>query len=202
MRDNAVTLLVGGRGRRKTTYIKDVIWKLRDKRRIVVVDTFDSPVWRHLGTIVAGQALNQEMADYKIPTISINQLSETKPGVYRIFNSDTNLMLQEIQRRCSNCLVILEDATRFIEGNITQELKKFVLDTKQINVDMIMVFHALKLVPSKLSMFSDFLVLFKTQELWNSDLGNRFPQPGVMDEFLKLKEDKDEFKKVTIDLRA
>ena len=142
------------------------------------------------------------MADYKVQDITIDDLQSKDKGVYRIFSTDTSTLIQEIQRRCTNCLVIIEDATRFIEGNITPELKKFVLDTKQINVDLIMVFHALKLVPPKLSMFSDFLTLFKTQEKWNGDLNNRFPQPGVMEAFMKLQQDRDEFKKVMIDLRA
>lgn len=202
MRDNTVTLLVGGRGRRKTTYIKEVIWKLKDKKRILIVDTFASPVWEHCGTIVNGVAINQEMADYKIQTINFDQLGNQGKGIFRVFSSDTNEMLAQVQKKCTNQLVVLEDATRFLEGQITPELKRFVLDTKQINVDMIMVFHALKLVPPKLSMFSDYLVLFKTQENWGSSLNERFPQPSVQETFFKVKSDPNEFVKKMCDLRA
>lgn len=201
-RDNIVGLIIGGRGRRKTTYTKNLIWGLRDKRRIFIVDTFDNPVWRNMGMIVNGSPLDPERTEYPIPIIEADQLYEEDPGIFRIFSSDTDEMLTNIQTRCRNCMVIVEDANRFLESNLDASMRSLILDTKQTNVDLFFIFHSLSDTPPKLCRWSDILTLFKTQERWNSSLQTKFPNPIIERTFQSVASSKDEFIYKSVSLRG
>lgn len=201
-RDNIVSLIVGGRGRRKTSLLKETLWAKAATSSIVIVDTFDNPVWRDMGIYVNGNPLNQSMAAYKIPIINADQLYKIDRGIKRIFNSDTDELLNQVQTRCRNTTVVIEDATRFLEGNLSEDVKRFVLDTKQTNVDLIMVFHSLTDTPPKLGRWSDYLTLFKTQEQWTSGVANKFSNPAVEKIFNQVNQAPDPFIHRTVCLRA
>lgn len=201
-RDNIVSLIVGGRGRRKTSYVKNVLWPLRNDRRIIIVDTFDNPVWHHMSPTVDDKPLIPERGEYKIPIIREDDLLDKTKGIFRIFSSNTDDLLSEIQLKCRNCTVLIEDATRFLEGNLDESVKRFVLDTKQTNIDLLMVFHSLSDTPPKLGRWSDYLTLFKTQEEFDSTIKKKFSNPQVKVLFDKIAASKDPFVNGTVCLRA
>jgi hypothetical protein len=201
-RDNIVGLIIGGRGRRKTTFVKDLIWKIKDKRRIVIVDTFDNSVWRNMGTVVNGKPLIQERAEYAIPVIDADQLYDDHKGIFRIYSSEVDEMLTMIQERCRNTMVIVEDANRFLESNLDASMRSLILDTKQTNVDLFFVFHSLRDTPPRLCRWADTLTLFKTQEKWNSSLENKFPNPAVEALFKNVADSNNEFVNKTCSLRG
>ncbi|MDD5006520.1 MAG: hypothetical protein PHS33_08505 [Candidatus Omnitrophica bacterium] len=168
-RVNLITLVVGDRGTGKTTYVKgsrdlkingllDTYQKAGS--RALVVDTFDNPIWRD------------------VPVITPEQI-QTFAGLARIFSSDTSSLMKLIEQRLYNSVLIFEDATKFLRRWLDDSTRKFVLDSKQKNLDIYFLFHYLGAVPPDLARISDYIVLFKTNEGFNSYLKNKFPNPAI-----------------------
>lgn len=175
--------MVGGRGSGKTDFVKNLIYPLTKKRYIC--DTFDNPAWRTYKT-----HLHPERSGEIIPIIDLEDVIEDATEgteTFRIANSDTDAIFDTIEKDVWNALVVVEDATRFISRQVSSEVRKFVLDTKQRNLDLIFVFHSLTDVPPDLIRWSDYLTLFKTNEAWNSTLRNKFPHQGIERTFHKVR---------------
>jgi hypothetical protein len=202
-RDNIATIVAGGRGVRKTSYLKDLIWPLRDSRRIIIVDTFDSDVWKTMGAWnkETQKWIDEERFEYKIPIITPDDLYDDSFGIYRIFSSDTEELLCLIQERNRNCYTIIDDGGRFFDEQLPRSAKKFVLNTKQINVDLTIVFHSLSEVPPKLARWCDVLTLFKTQENWSPTIYNKFTTSKVQKLFEYVQASRDPFIKKSVMLR-
>lgn len=159
---NKVTVLAGGRGTGKTDWLKDRIRATKQARpdlSVLVVDTFDNPRWRNMDT-------HQYKGTPSIPIIPVDKLGRWKGGtIARTADSDIPKQLAVIESKLMNCLLILEDATRYIgNGRLSDSQRKFVLDSKQKNIDIIFVFHLFKKIPDDLLGFSDVLTMFKTSD--------------------------------------
>lgn len=167
-RTNVVILVVGNRGTGKTDYLKNLA--LRHPQNTIVIDTFENPAWRNMKTWNHPDAASAEVISLTEAQIRTNQMH----GKYRrYFSSRTANTMQLLDRFIYNHLVILEDATKYIGSKLTEDEKRFVLDSKQKNNDMIFTFHSLWDVPRDLIRVSDILVLFKTQEAMDSSLKNK-----------------------------
>lgn len=159
MRTNKVILIAGTRGTGKTDYVKNLLAKMKGTfPKCLVVDTFDNPVWLDLST-----------HDHKdrmelVPIIQMEQLNRWKKGIARIYHSNTNLLVEEIEKTVKNTFVVFEDATRYIGSRLSDQMRRFVLDSKQKNTDLVFIFHNLTAIPPELVRVSDILVLFKTNE--------------------------------------
>lgn len=159
MRTNKVILIAGTRGTGKTDFVKNLLAQMESVfSKCLVVDTFDNPVWLDLSTHDHPERMKL------VPVINSEQLPRLKKGTARIFNSDTNGLVAEIERTVRNTFVVFEDATRYIGSRLTDEMRRFVLDSKQKNTDLVFVFHNLTAIPPELVRISDILVLFKTNE--------------------------------------
>lgn len=190
MRSNVVILVVGTRDVGKTTYfagsekdnIKGIVPSYLQKgKRVLVIDTMDHHAWR-----IA-------------QTININQL-ETFTGLKRIYTSRTNELLDIIQDKLFNSVLIIEDATRFIEGNMANSIKKFVLESKHRNLDIYFMFHMLRKVPPLLAGVSDYLLLFKTRDKY-SKIAEKFDSEHFEQAFYEVKNHPSFFYKKLIDLK-
>lgn len=192
IRINKVALIIGGRGQGKTDFIKNVIFPL-NKRRIIC-DTFDSPVWRNYYTFI-----HPERESEKIEMIDFDRVKENDPGTFRLISSDTDRIFQTIEKEAWNSLVVIEDATRFISKNVDSNVRKFVLDTKQRNLDLIFVFHSLSDVPPDLIRWSDTLTLFKTNENFTSYMRTKIPNQSIEKAFNRVKE-MPQYSQITINI--
>ncbi len=190
-RVNIVMIVAGRRGCGKTTFLKgdkeikkegiiQHYLKADPNRKILIIDTFDSPVWRD------------------VPEITTAKMSTWKKGVYRLVSSDVDMLMMAIDRLCFNTVVIFEDARRFVGRTLTKSQIKFVLDSKQKNTDLIFVFHALMDVPFDLVRYGDYITLFHTGEVWNSYLKNKFPNQELERTFAKVNSSKDQYFNETI----
>lgn len=182
-RINQVIIIVGDRGTGKTTYLKGdpsiqipgILYSIQQKdpeKKILVVDTFDNPVWRHF------------------KAIQPHELHKWKTGPVRCWSSDTNLLLDLISKVIYNAVVIFEDATKFIPSRLTKETKQFILDSKQKNLDIFFIFHYLMAIPNDLSRISDIMVIFKTKEIFTQSLRAKFPNPAIEQTFLQVQKHK------------
>jgi hypothetical protein len=165
-------IIVGDRGTGKTTFIKGdsslgipgrlaIYRRTNPSAKILIVDTFDNPVWR------------------EYPILQAHQIRSWKTGTARLFGSDTDFLMQVISTELMNAVLIFEDATKFIPSKLTKPVKNFILDSKQKNLDIWFIFHYLMAVPNDLSRISDWIVLFKTNESWSASLTSKFPNPVI-----------------------
>lgn len=180
-RTNKVTIIVGGRNQGKTDFVKNLLYPNRSNR-IIIGDTFDNPPWRNWKTHD-----HPEREAETLPIVSAENFLSNSDPVIRLADSDTNAIFDHIQFNVMNASVVLEDATRFIDSNVPDSVKNFVLDTKQKNIDLFFVFHSLSDVPPKLVRWSDYLTLFKTNENFNSYLRQKFPNQAIEAAFNRVK---------------
>lgn len=148
MRTNLVSLVLGNRGTGKTYYIKNLIEayaKAHPDKKILIVDTLDHPAYRIIASI--------EIKD--LPAWK-------KPSVYRIYGSNTQEIIESIQENICNCLIIYEDASKYIGKMMDTHVRYMIFDSKQKNNDLIFLFHGFMATPPELFRISDTITLFKT----------------------------------------
>ena len=149
-RINLVSIFSGKRGTGKTWFFLktflSIYRKFNPKKRIVIIDTIDHPMYRH------------------IPQIKSEMLSRWKRpgGVYRIFGEDPDVMLENVEKYLRNALVVFEDASKYINANLQDSVRRSVLDSKQKNLDMLFMFHGFSYIPPKLLRISDEITIFKS----------------------------------------
>ena len=145
---NLVTAILGKRGCGKTTYTLALIDKYRQShpdKRILIMDTLDHPAYGY------------------IPTMTPDMMGRwIRPTTYRMYGSNTDEMLAAIANDLKNALVIFEDASKYIRKNLQPEVRAFVLDSKQKNLDLLFLFHGFSFVPPELFRVLDMITIFKT----------------------------------------
>ncbi|NJK98341.1 MAG: hypothetical protein HC905_28555 [Bacteroidales bacterium] len=193
-RVNYITLIIGTRGTGKTTFVKGLeklkiegvidVYKDRDpKQKILIVDLFDNPVWN------------------EVPTISIEKLSRWKSGTYRIFHNNSNELMTILNRYCYNTVIFFEDATKYVQNSLDENLRRLLIDSKQKNLVMFFfAFNYLMAVPPQLVRISDFLVLFKTNESFSASLRNKYTHPDIEKAFKEVGQAKSFFYNKTVAL--
>jgi hypothetical protein len=158
MRTNSICIYVGKRGSGKTDFVKNMI-DFFPQPKTLIVDTFDNPVWRNMKTYS-----HPEWETRIVPVMPIEKLHLHKSGLYRVFHSDTDFLQFQIQQHCMNTAILFEDSTRYFPLNLSRTQKNYLLNSKQTNCDIHLVFHTLSQVPPELIKYADFLILFKTGE--------------------------------------
>lgn len=177
-RQNQVILIVGQRGSGKTDTTKNLLFPLQKTfPKIIVFDEFDSDVWHTFETWN-----NPDRISIPIPKITTEQFKVLKRGVARIIaeKEDLNEYFELFRTYARNTVLVLEDASRYLEGNLPPMLKRIVFDTKQTNVDSFMVFHSLADVPPKLARNCNFLILHKTAD---TSVPEKFKMKNVIEAF-------------------
>lgn len=148
MRINKVTAILGRRGTGKTVYTRKLIdsyTKALPYQKVLILDTLDHPAYKD------------------IPAITISQLKRwNKPAVYRLYGSNTDEILKEVANNLTNALLILEDASKYIRRQLSDDVRSFIFDSKQKNLDIVFLFHGFMSAPDELFRVIDNLVLFKT----------------------------------------
>jgi hypothetical protein len=114
------------------------------------VDTLDHPDYRSEG--------------YKI--IDVKTLNRWKGGVYRIITSPVRIGedVAYMNRYLSNCLIIFEDATKYLRTDTPKSVFEFIYDTKQRNIDVIFQYHGFKKILPEMLDNANYLTLFKLNE--------------------------------------
>lgn len=193
---NKVITVVGARNKGKTTLLKERVIKPSTLPTTLIVDTFDTPVWRTMHTHISPNG-----AETVIPFVAPEELKGfDKPGIFRTYSSDPDELFSIIQRYCSNMLLIFEDATRYFDGQskLPKDVRAFILDSKQKNINVVFVFHALIDVPRDIIKYGDFIVLLKTQD---PEVPTKWKAlPDVAKAYEALKEHPDNYISVTLQI--
>ena len=145
---NKVSLVLGNRGTGKTYFTRELISKYRAShslQKILIMDTLDHPSYSDIAPIES------------------NMLSRwSGGGTYRIFKGNPDVNLDAIQRNLKNALIVFEDAGKYIRKNLQLDVRQFVIDSKQKNLDLIFIFHGFAATPPELIRYSDIITMFRT----------------------------------------
>lgn len=194
VRTNKASIIVGGRGTGKTTFLKDIV-RLSHLPKKLIVELFHNPVWHTM------ESYNYPQGKYeKIPVVPLdeNVLKRWKKGTAFTYSNDEEELFRVIESSVRNAFVLFEDATKYMEGRLTREQKRFVVDCKQKNVDVIFVFHSLGAVPPKLIALCDSITLFKTND---GRLKSAYdPWPELQNKVDYLRNHPNRYENITIEL--
>lgn len=193
MASNVVSLVAGGRGTGKTDKIKNDVISPSPLPKKLIVDTFDSQIWRNMKTYS-----NPFGEQIQIPIMKIEDLDVWRNGLYRIVSSDSDLVFNEIDEHLQNALVVFEDATKYIGKSLSKSTKKFIYDSKQKNLNLVFVFHSLASIPPDLVRAADTLTIFKTNE--GRPSLTKYPFPDIPTAMQIVRESSNHFENVTIRL--
>jgi len=167
-RVNIVGVIVGGRGTGKTTYLKDKIQKASKLPKTVVIDTFPHPSYSEF----------QQIPGEKLRIL--------KKGKKRVVGSNTEENIKLVDKYLTNSLLVFEDCTKYIKSNLQDSVRNLLIDSKQKNLDIILMYHSLGQVPPDIFRLSDFIVLFKTGEQWDNSWKKIPNAHKVKDAFIEV----------------
>lgn len=174
-------------GRRKTgkTYFsQNTLIANTSLPKVLIVDTLDHPSWRHIP---------------EFPALTENNLKNFTKGTYRIFREDPDEVLEMLSKYANNCLLIFEDATKYLEPKLQPDAKRLMVDSKQRNNDICFMFHDWGFCPKDIWRFADLLTIKHT----NTSPASRKSSMGAYEvihaAYLKVKAQKDNpFAEITI----
>ena len=159
MRTNLISLIVGGRGVGKTTYLKDIISKYPKSKKILIIDTLDHPAYQEF------EIIKQDSSVLK------RWRKGTKRIIFNNFSECLNLLNQDLR----NALLICEDATKYTGSTLQEDFRKLIYDSKQKNIDIVFMFHLVSSVPPELIKNCNTITFFKVYEdisIYKSKLPN------------------------------
>ena len=148
IRNNLIYSILGRRGSGKSYFtIKQVLagyTRQHPEQRILIVDKIDHKDYRH------------------IQRISTEMLKRWRGGgIYRIYGESIPVVFEAINKYVRNTLVLFEDATRFFDGRTPDDVKDFLFDSKQKNIDLVFQFHGFSLIPPVILRNTELLTIFK-----------------------------------------
>lgn len=175
--------MVGRRATGKSTYLKESAegFAKRTGKRALIIDVNNSPAYSHLPLLSESEFLawrgnsSIRVARFYLP-------------------KQMNRMLNLIEERFVNGLLILEDCTKYISANPPEQIKSLLVDNRMKNVDLFFTFHALYQVPPFFWTLTDILILKKTQETLDASDRKRYPNfIELQKAFAKVQSSKNEY---------
>lgn len=174
-------IVVGQKGVGKSTYLAKLAAKYDRSLKVLIIDVNGSPAYR----------------DYE--RIEPYQIKGVKRGIVKLMGTPTKETQKLIADTWRDGLVIYEDCTKYIEGNVAPEVKAFLVDHRMYNCDLIFTFHSLKRVPPFFWEMIAFTVLFRTAETFGTAYKNRLPNyEKMLVAFNTLQNSKDIRKHITV----
>jgi hypothetical protein len=152
------TLMVAMKGTGKSTRIAEIARKYPKSKKVLIIDVNGSPAYN------------------LIPTIDINKIRLFDGGVAKIMGVPDEETLEIISNNFKNGLLVFEDCTKYLSGNLPKNIKKFLTDHRMLRLDLIFTFHALKRVPPQMWEMTSYVMLGKTVEVFEQGSNkNRIP---------------------------
>ncbi len=191
-RINNIIIIVGKRGTGKTDFTKELVRASRMPKKLII-DIFDNPVWRNMKT-----HNRPDDENVLIPAMDLEDIPFHKQGLYRAFSDDTDALEMAIDQHCINSLIVVEDASRYFSLQLNKRQKRYLLNSKQKNLDIVLVFHYLSTLPTELLKMADYLTIFKTGEKFYDE--KKYFFPDFKEAFEEVFESKNKYENITIKL--
>lgn len=147
-----VIAVIGKRGSGKTTttreYINSYLNAYKPNGKIFILDTDIHPAYE------------------QVPEIDKNKIPSLTRGVVKVIdNSHADTVEIFNRREFTSAMVICEDSYKYFPGNqLSNELNKLVIASKQKRVWIIFMYHAWKFIPRDLCRLVDFYIIHKTSD--------------------------------------
>jgi len=119
--------------------------------------------------------VNNSPAYNKYPAIELDQVKALKSGKVKLLGTPDEEALKTIAKYFRGGLLVFEDCTKYISGNVRPEIKTFLVDHRMYNCDLIFTFHSLVMVPPFFWQMASYLRLLKTQDVLENKYRGRIP---------------------------
>lgn len=180
--EHFASLTVGRKHTGKSTLTAGVVKEYPADQKVLILDVNGSPAYN---------AYRQ---------IEINQVKALKRGKVKLVGTPTEDTLKIIAEHFRGGLIVFEDCTKYISGNVRPEIKTFLVDHRMYNCDLIFTFHSLVMVPPFFWQMTSYLTLLKTQDILESKYRGRIPNfDKVAAAFKRVNESKDPYYSETIE---
>jgi hypothetical protein len=147
MRDSHhTTLVIGRKHTGKSTYLNRIAKSYPKDLKVLIIDVNGSPAY----------------AEH--PEIKISQIRQLESGIVKLIGTPKKDDLLAIAKHFRDGLIVFEDCTKYIEGNVAPEIKAFLVDHRMHRADLIFTFHAFRRVPPFFWEMSSYVTIMKTQE--------------------------------------
>ena len=176
------SIIVGRKGVGKSTELNKIARAYPTAKKVLIIDVNGSP------------AYNEHQQ------IEVKQIKLVRQGVVKLLGTPTKETLKIIAEHFRNGLVIFEDCTKYISGNVDPSIKTFLVDHRMYNCDLIFTFHSIKMVPPFFWQMISYCTLFKTAETFDNSYKNRLPNYEALSKaFNRIKAHKNERYKETVE---
>lgn len=184
-RDLHITgIIVGRKGTGKSTRLAKAADIYPADKRVLILDVNGSPAYNRFQAITPGHLTRWK----------------NNAGKVKLVGTPTIETLQIIAENYRNGLIIFEDCTKYISGNVSPEIKTFLVDHRMFNCDLVFTFHSLKRVPPFFWEMISYVTLLKTQENFGNEYRNRVPNfEAVQAAFKRVNASKDDYYSETIE---
>jgi hypothetical protein len=158
IRSNYILIAAGKRFTGKST----IVLKFAEAsgKRIIVVNTDFHPLYSDFENITKEE---------------LKTTTKKKVIVYVTSTEEASEVADILNKYQSNAFVILEDAKKFINDNVSKEWERLIINHRMRNLELCFMYHFLKYVPNKIANQYNMLILFKTTDsMSNSSLKEKF----------------------------
>lgn len=152
---NDTEIIVGRKGTGKSTYANKRACAYPSTKKVLIIDVNGSPAY----------AKHTQINDQTLLS------SRWKKGVVRYYNSDHDVMFENIIKHCNDfmnkkqgLLIVFEDCTKYIDANPNKQVKSFLVDHRMWNADLMFTFHSFKRIPPFFFEMCSYITILKTQE--------------------------------------
>lgn len=144
---HTASIIVGRKHTGKSTMLADIAGKYQHGK-VLIMDVNGSPAYNH------------------IKPCTIDQVKRWKSigGVAKLVGTPAEETLTVIAECFRGGLVIFEDCTKYISGNVPPAIRAFLVDHRMMRCDLIFTFHSLKMIPPFFWQMISYITILKTQE--------------------------------------
>lgn len=143
-------IVVGRKGVGKSTYLNKVACNYPATKKVLIIDVNGSPAY------------------YQHTRIEPSQLKHVKQGIVKLLGTPSAETLHLIASYWRDGLIVFEDCTKYIEGNVHPVIKAFLVDHRMHQCDLIFTFHSIKRIPPFFWEMISYITIFKTAETFES----------------------------------
>nr|WP_276898481.1 hypothetical protein [Pedobacter kyonggii] len=155
-------IVVGRKGVGKSTYLAKTASQYPASSKVLIIDVNGSPAY------------------YSFQTIEPKDIKRFRSGHAKILGTPTPETLAIIAKDFRGGLIVFEDATKYISGNVHPSIKAFLVDHRMYHCDLVFAFHSLKRVPPFFWEMISYCTLFKTAEVFDKTFKNRIPNYEII----------------------
>lgn len=176
---------VGKQGVGKTYFLTNSLFPIFKKRK---------------GILIYDYSCEDEYSIY--PLILLQDLGKWNgTGIYRVYDSNPELVFQAIYKHVRNCYLILEDSKAYITSRPKQAISNVLGIRRQLGVDIIMNFWTLEDIPPQIYTYTNFLTIFKTADSERKLLKmDKLSNDEIIKVWRSVRKHKDKRHRVTIEL--